>query len=422
MTVGSVFSGIGGFDLGLERAGLRVMWQIEREPFCQKVLRRHWPDVPCHDDVLTATADTLSSVDALVGGFPCQDLSVAGKRAGLNGSRSSLFYEFLRLASELQPEWLVIENVPGLLTSHGGRDFHALLSALAERGWRRAYRILDSQHFGVAQRRRRVFIVGHRGTDGSGPEAVLFEPESRPRDSQTGRTQRARLATDVAASLRFGGEGARGFNLDAECGLIAGPLGGGNDGIGRCSEDDPNLVVGETARALVGSMHKRHDDDTDTLLVSRPLKAGGNDRQDESHQAYLVASTLTQEWDRGPRGDGRDNLIAATLNAGGNSGGFRTEPGDHQQGIAFTLRSDPGGIGQGHNTTYPDGVRRLTPLECERLQGFPDGWTCLCGVTPYTTADCQCADSARYRALGNAVTVNVAEWIGTRLSRLRRGR
>lgn len=165
MNVGSTFSGVGGFDLGFERAGMRVVWQAEIDEWCRRVLRWHWPDAAIYDDVCAVNADA-GAVDLLAGGFPCQDLSVAGKRAGFKGERSSLFFEFARIADELRPRWIVLENVVGLLSSANGRDFGILLATLAEIGYSCAWRVVDARYFGVPQRRRRVFIVGCFGDSG----------------------------------------------------------------------------------------------------------------------------------------------------------------------------------------------------------------------------------------------------------------
>jgi DNA (cytosine-5)-methyltransferase 1 len=238
LSVGSLFSGIGGFDLAAERAGMQIVFQCEIDPFCRKVLALRFPGVPCYEDVRLMTAHNTPRVDVLVAGVPCQDVSVAGKRAGLHGERTGLFFEFTRLLQELRPQWGVFENVPGLLSSHGGRDFHAVLHTLAECGFRRAYRILDSQHWGVAQRRRRVFIVCRARTERDGAEAVLFESASGSGDSQAGAAAGAR----VAACLRGRSHGA-GVNMP-----------------GRGGEDDQNLVayaIGSHAGAADGDQTNR---------------------------------------------------------------------------------------------------------------------------------------------------------------------
>ena len=241
-----MFTGVGGFDLGLERAGMEITWQVEYDEQCQQVLRRHWPGCELYGDVrevggpvpkvragirqqrpdharaddswppqqrtMDANAEqtTLAPVDLICGGFPCQDLSVAGNRAGLDGERSGLWHEFRRIIGEVAPRWVLIENVPGLLSSNDGRDMGVVLSGLEELGYGWAYRVLDSQHFGVPQRRRRVFIVGHLG-DARPAFRALFPvgtglPGDTPQSSQAG----ARATGSVEAGAR--GEGGVSFH------------------------------------------------------------------------------------------------------------------------------------------------------------------------------------------------------------------
>jgi DNA (cytosine-5)-methyltransferase 1 len=232
----SVFSGVGGFDLGLERSGWRCAGQIEVDPFCTRVLARHWPGVPrCADvravranqsargarlspPVVSTSADDSvhgaaggigSPVDLLCGGFPCQDLSTAGRRAGLSAARSGLFFEFVRLAGELRPRWILLENVPGLFSSNGGRDFALILHTLDQLGYGVSWRVLDSRYFGVPQRRRRVFLVGHLGA--ACPIEILFESEGGERDTAPG----GEAGADVAGTIG-GGSGKRGWCSDIE--------------------------------------------------------------------------------------------------------------------------------------------------------------------------------------------------------------
>jgi len=206
-TVGSLFSGIGGFDLGLERAGFKVEWQIENDKFCTSVLERHWPETPRHGDISAVNSSELRAVDLISGGFPCQDVSVAGPRKGLAGERSGLFFELTRIIGALKPRWTLIENVPGLLSSSDGRDFETVLTSLEELGYGVAWRVLDSQHFGVPQRRSRVFIVGHLGAPC--PPAVLFEPESVLGNSPKGEGQGKNTAsTDDNCIDKSGGDGS----------------------------------------------------------------------------------------------------------------------------------------------------------------------------------------------------------------------
>lgn len=304
-------------DLGLERAGMRIVWQCEADKWRRGILARHWPHTPCGTDVREWQGYGDEPVDLICGGFPCQDLSVAGRRAGLHaGARSSLFFEFARIADTLRPRWLLVENVPGLLSSHGGRDFAVVLATLAEIGYGVAWRVLDSRFFGVAQRRRRVFIVGYLGADG--PEPFLPFLESGARDTEAGIAQRK----DVAYAL--------------------------------------------TRRAA-------------------------NDRP-ESGAATLVTHALTNiGHDASEDGTGRGTpIVATTLSRGSNP----------NSNAAGRRREDD------ENLAVTNGVRRLTPVECCRLQGFPDDWFGDPNEPP---------DSPKYAALGDAVTVNVAEWIGRRI-------
>ena len=177
-TAASFFAGIGGLDLGFERAGFRSAFQCEVKDFCCRVLAQHWPDVPRKLDIKELSIDDIPRADVWTAGFPCQDLSLArvGPRAGLGGAKSGLFHEFMRLVRDGLPRAIVLENVHGLLNAHRGRDFTIVLKALDELRYGVAWRVLDSKHFGIPQQRRRVFIVGmHR--DGRGAGEVLFEPE-----------------------------------------------------------------------------------------------------------------------------------------------------------------------------------------------------------------------------------------------------
>ena len=370
MNVGSTFSGVGGFDLGFERAGMSVVWQAEIDEWCRRVLRGHWPDAAIYDDVRAVNGEA-AAIDLLCGGFPCQDLSVAGKRAGFKGERSSLFFEFARIADELRPRWIVLENVVGLLSSAEGRDFGILLTTLAEIGYGCAWRVVDARYFGVPQRRRRVFIVGCLGDDGE-------------------RAVRA---------LGAGGEG----NLEAGACSWQGaspPPSGSVGGVG-------GVITEPTAKCLTTS----------------------NERLDSETESFVVQPASVTSFAQNQRGELRESDIAAQLTTGGGKPG---EGHVNTEGVAYTLDR---AAGQGvltdtlgseiakplgsltggprttdiENATYVGGpsVRRLTPTECERLMGWPDGWTAVDGdKTP---------DGRRYAACGNGVVANVSEWIGRRI-------
>jgi len=161
LRVASFFSGIGGFDLGLEKAGMEIVFQCEVNRFCQKVLKKNWPDLPIISDINNVNEEQVPDAEVWCGGFPCQDLSLAnqGKRKGLGGERSGLFYKYANLISKKHPKWVLIENVPGLLNSNNGEDFKTLLQRLDECGYGVSWRVLDAKYFGTPQRRRRVYIV-----------------------------------------------------------------------------------------------------------------------------------------------------------------------------------------------------------------------------------------------------------------------
>src|SRR5690606_6966285 len=200
--VGSLFAGIGGFDLAAERVGMEVAWQSELDPHASRVLAHHWPDVPNLGDIHDITEPP--TVDVLTGGFPCQDYSVAGNRAGLAGDRGALWWQMHRIVAQLRPTWIVGENVPGLLSSRGGADFETIVRSLTELGYGVAWAVLDAQYFGVAQRRRRVFIVGHSG--GVPRPEILALSEGLYGHPEPSRETGRRTSPILAARTRSGGE------------------------------------------------------------------------------------------------------------------------------------------------------------------------------------------------------------------------
>lgn len=348
MRVGSLFSGIGGFDLALERVGVEVAWQVEIDSTCRQILERHWPAVKRYADVRDCEVSNLEPVDLICGGFPCQDLSTAGRRAGLAGERSGLWFEFHRIIAALRPQWVVVENVCGLLSSNGGRDFATVLRGLVECGYGVAWRVLDAQYFGVAQRRRRVFVVGSLG-DGRAAQ-VLFERESLPRDTAPSRETGAAVATTInSGANRSGGTRPPGMNVEeAETLQIAYCLPASSRGTG---DGHGNAWNSNYISKTLGSHHGRNDLDSIGAYIAFDYGAAG------SEHTFIH------------RKNGKAQMIARRPDA----------------------------------IAGPMGVRRLMPIECERLQGFPDCWT---GGQ---------SDSVRYRQLGNALCVPVAEWIGWRI-------
>ena len=199
----SLFAGIGGFDLAMQRQGVKVVASVEIDKKCQEVLAHRFPESKIFDDVTTVKGSDLiaagftPSTGIITGGFPCQDLSVAGKRAGLAGARSGLFWEIARIVDETQTEYFVIENVPGLLSSNNGADFGVVIGTMADLGYSLGWRVLDAQHFGIPQRRKRVFIVGRRGSDSTSPAEILFNSQGSRR-SASQKQQEREVATGSA--------------------------------------------------------------------------------------------------------------------------------------------------------------------------------------------------------------------------------
>jgi DNA (cytosine-5)-methyltransferase 1 len=403
---GSLFAGIGGFDLGFDRAGMETAWQVENERNCQTILEKHWPAVERLEDVRECGRANLRAVDVISGGFPCQDLSVAGRREGLAGERSGLWHEFARIVEEMEARWVVVENVPGLLSSAGGDDFALVVGTLEQLGYCVAWRVLDSQFFGVPQRRRRVFIVGSLG-DGGAIE-VLFEHEGGERDSAEGGEKGKSVAYALAASVRGTGDGhEQGWNSNYVVNAVT-------DKVQRIDDSEAqgrHLV----AHPITGAFAKHHGRTAGNncipvnMIVTGPLSnnpTGGMD----TYQTQLVCGAVSRKWAKGtggPSGDEAQNLVASPVTASAGHHGHSSPRGDGSDNLIVGFDKSRGTVQRAawyeQSAKVFGAVRRLTPTECERLQGFPDGWTE--GLS----------DTARYKCLGNAVTVNVAEWIGKRI-------
>jgi DNA (cytosine-5)-methyltransferase 1 len=369
MTFGSLFSGIGGFEVGLEQAGMEVAWQIEVDPPAQYVLKHHWPGVPLYEDVKNVRPEDLGPVDIVCAGPPCQGFSVAGRRRGLEDARSHLFWEVIRICSALSPRWILVENVTGLLSSNGGRDMGAILGALEDLGYGWTYRVLDAQFFGVPQRRRRVFIVGHLG--GEPRPEVLLEPEGLQGDSPPSREE----GEEVTRSLTTGSGGGR--------------------------YDRQPRVVAHTLRSR-GCDASEDGTGRGTPLVAQTLTTGTGRRYDPERETILPDVTDTVRSHPRPGSNSVGNIVA--MNLRGREGGAMPETDD-----VASLRSASGGSSRSY-VAFHMGVRRLTPRECARLQGFPDDH-----LDVVDDRDKPLSDTARYRLLGNAVAVPVAKWIGKRI-------
>jgi DNA-cytosine methyltransferase len=429
----SLFAGIGGFDLALERNGVEVVASVEWDKHAQSVLKKRFPNSQIYGDIQEVTGEQLINAGfnprngIITGGFPCQDLSVAGKRAGLGGNRSGLFWEICRLLDETKAQYFILENVPGLLSSNNGADMGTVITALAQRGYGLAYRVLDAQHFGVPQRRRRVFIVGSLGNNGGTPAEILSIAEGR------------------AGYLAAGGKSRKSSTTasDGSPTTVGTLLARDHKGIDQISVEENKLVLfdphradgvriqGDTVNTLTSMMGTGGNN---VPMVAYPIQDGrdlekeqnGIGYGEEKSPAYTLDTTggqavayslhgamIGRSDSAGPSGSGflGENEAAYTLTASSQA----------RHGVALLMRMREGKPGGGKGplisedrsltlatandqTLFSKGmVRRLTPLECERLQGFPDGWTE--GQT----------DGHRYKQLGNAVAVPVVSWIISRL-------
>ena len=393
----SVCSGIEAATVAWHDLGWKPAGYSEIEPFPSAVLAHHYPDVTNYGDMTKYKDWSLDgSVDLIVGGTPCQSFSVAGLRKGMDDPRGNLALVYCGMLDHFRPKWFVWENVPGVLSSSGGRDFGSFLGALAQLGYGFAYRVLDAQYFGVAQRRRRVFVVGYL-RDWRPPAAVLFERGSLRRDTAPSRASGKEPTAFFESSLAQYKPGDIGGTLKASGGV----LGGG-------SETFLTQKVYETHPA---DSRVKEMGDTCQTVTSRWGTGGGNVPLVEAYG--IQGSMIGRQDHNGPQGDGINEEVSFTLNTidrhavahtfkvrGGCEGGGKGYLGQDEQ--AFTLSTL-----QDQHLFYDTKVRRLTPIECERLQGFPDGYTNV----PWRKKDLS-PDSLRYKALGNSMAVPVMQWIG----------
>ena len=263
MNVGSLFSGIGGFELGFERAGMRVSWQVERDAFCRAVLARHFPDAARFEDVREVGAGNLAPVDLICGGFPCQDLSSAGRGAGIDGARSGLWSEFARIVRELRPRYVVVENVPALLSGKGKRwergPIGRVLGDLAEARYDAEWACLSAREFGAPHLRKRVWIVAYPAWDAQAGAAAEPRPE-RQRARTGGQRSRAADLADADPQRQPGGAG----QMEPAGGRR--PADGGGASGGELADPDPrrlpqrSSIDGESAEGLSASKARRHAD------------------------------------------------------------------------------------------------------------------------------------------------------------------
>jgi DNA (cytosine-5)-methyltransferase 1 len=346
-------------DLGWTPAGFS-----EIEPFPSAVLAHHYPNVTNFGDMTKYKEWNLDgSIDLLVGGTPCQSFSVAGLRKGMDDPRGNLALVYCGMLDYFRPNWFVWENVPGVLSSSGGRDFGSFLGAVAQLGYGFAYRVLDAQFCGVAQRRRRVFVVGYLG-DWRPAAAVLFERHSLRRDLAPSAPQGKEPSAYFESSLAQYREGDIGGTLKASGGV----LGGGSETF------------------LVQKVYETHPAD------SRVKEMGE------------TCQTVTSRWGTGGGNVPIVEAYSIREDAGANT--FSATP----LTVTPALQALRPSVQSHHAQTFVADsvkVRRLTPTECERLQGFPDGFTNI----PWRKKDTS-PEGLRYKALGNSMAVPCMQWIG----------
>jgi DNA (cytosine-5)-methyltransferase 1 len=375
MKYGSVCSGVEAATVAWHSLGWQPQWFSEIEKFPSAVLKHHYPAVPNHGDMTKFKEwNDDRPIDVLVGGTPCQSFSVAGLRKGLDDPRGNLMLTYLAIVERYAPKWIVWENVPGVLSSNRGRDFGTFLGALGQLGYGFAYRVLDAQYFGVAQRRKRVFVVGYLG-DWRRAAAVLFERESLRGYPAPSRKTREEIAGTIKASTYSGGAGGKPEGAAVNHFITARMRGFGDyssDGTAstvkaRDYKDATDLVsVGYTSSSFAN-----YKEGIGTVNLSPALSV-----------KHTIAFSSKQQSMK------TSDNVANTLGAN-----------DYKEPQAVALSDSA-------RTLL---VRRLTPIECERLQGFPDNYTDI------RLNDKQTPDGPRYKAMGNSMAVPVMNWIGKRI-------
>ena len=388
-TYGSLFSGAGGFELGFHAAGLECKWMSEIEPKARIVLQHHWPEVPLYEDIRDMNGFDLEPVDIIVGGFPCQDLSQAGKRKGFGGNRSSLFHEYVRLVREMRnatdgifPRWALWENVFGLLSMRNG-ELDIIYSSWAEIGAVvQEHRVLDTgRAFGIPQRRRRVL-----GAVGFDPRAercgeILLVKESLSRNTKESIEKEPESSREPDEEFRGGSPTGRG-SISA----LTQALGAGGP--------DDNM-------AQAGHIVPVPDKDHTGTITNSWYKGPGNVQMDEG---ILVPVAFAENQ--------RAEIVESDhIKSISQPGG---KPGQGYPAIAFHPTQDPiNSESHSHALSAQSTAavtdqklrpRKLTPVECERLMGWPDFWTEPAGK-----------DTPRYKLIGNGVTAPAAEWLATKI-------
>ena len=442
----SVCSGIEAATVAWHHMGWQPTAFSEIEKFPSQLLQHHYPTVPNLGDMTKYKEWKLNdSIGLLVGGTPCQSFSVAGLRKGLEDPRGNLMLTYLGIADHFKPKWILWENVPGVLTSNGGKDFACFLQGLAELGYGFAYRVLDAQHFGVPQRRKRVFVVGCLG-DWRGAAKVLFESESLQRNITPSRQKGQETANCLASSPGSYGSfdpaksKGNGVIWPAQVACTLNAQFGTKQGLENqhINGGAPLFVPGyvaDTVGTLLARDYKGIDSFDHTKMIAKGVSAidlkdvsktltasygmGGADLDIKPLVLEPKAYNITFCDANGTRKDRpngglyvNETEMSNTLTrAGVGTYAVDTYNGSIQGDVTSTVTTTGGGISSGPSVMQAMRVRRLTPMECERLQGFPDNYT----NTPTSS------DTTRYKALGNSMAVPVMKWIGERINKQERG-
>ena len=420
MKAATLFSGIGAPEVAMPH--WQWLWHAEIEKFPSAVMAARHPgspnlgDVTAHDFI--ERAEAIGRPDVIVFGSPCQSFSVAGRRLGLDDPRGNLALVALGIVDRLKPRWFVFENVPGLLSASQGSDFGIFLRTVDELGYSACWSVLDAQWFGVAQRRERLFLVGHSG-DWRRPAAVLLEPEGLHGHHPPRRQTWQRPAPTIAS--RPTGGGGLGTDFDCDGGLIvADPISANEARTYSNAGNNPRPRNVVTAFQSNAGRDFTADDNRSPPLRSEGAGGvvGGN--QGGDYIATSAVSLLSEVPSalRASQGGGDKAHVMTPIDmrqasrgekitnnrargSGGAPGHGIGEPGDP----AFTVSERGQAIAS-------SAVRRLTPRECERLQGFPDEYT----LVAYRGKPA--ADGPRYKALGNSMAVPVVRWILNRIETL----
>jgi DNA (cytosine-5)-methyltransferase 1 len=404
----SVCSGIEAATCAWHDLGWNPVGFSEIEPFPSAVLKHHYPHVTNFGDMTKYKEWKIDSVGLLVGGTPCQSFSVAGLRKGLEDPRGNLAITYVGILDHFRPKWFIWENVPGVLSSNGGRDFGSFLGAVAELGYGFAYRVLDAQYVGgagaVPQRRRRVFVVGYLG-DWEPAAKVLFESKSLCRDIKKGRGKGKTVANCIAKSpaTHSSYNPARG---EGNAVLVKWPA-----------------EIASTLNASFGEklgLENQHIDSGAPLFVHQPISFDERNIQYFSDENFKTSPTLTATDYKGAK-----SVIAPTLTTNDPSRSPQATEVTNQIAAVYEATAvgalcarDYKGVGNQYvaeNKCVVESsmaVRRLTPRECERLQGFKDDYT----VIPWKKGESP--DGHRYKALGNSMAVPVMKWIGGRINEI----